>query len=176
MNDHVKSQIETITVSNPAHMTYDRWEDFRQVERITLELTQTYQYSLGKYSRFFIELENERFMATKCESCQRVYAPPRPLCPDCLQVTKWVTLSGRGTVKTYSILHFSPGTNADVRKLTTPYVLAYVLLDGATTLFPHLLKASPERVYLDMPVQVTYTSEPVVHPIHLIYFTPLETA
>lgn len=176
MNDQVRTHIETLKADNPNHSDYDIWADYRQVERITLELTQTYQYSLGKYSRFFIELRNRRFMATKCDSCQRVYAPPRPLCPHCLQVTQWVALSGRGTVKTYSILHFSPDTNADVRQLTTPYVLAYVLLDGATTLFPHLLRANPAQVYLDMPVQVTYATEPVTHPIHLMYFTPSEIA
>ena len=36
----------------------DVWAQFRQVERITVKLTQSYKYSLGKVSRFFLELEN----------------------------------------------------------------------------------------------------------------------
>ena len=129
MTGKVSSRIDVVELDIPAED--DIWAQFRQVERITLELTQSYKYSLGKYSRFFMELENRRFMATLCKQCQTVYAPPRPLCPNCLMVTEWVELAGEGEVKTYSILHFSPGSNEDVRALTTPYILAYVQLDGA---------------------------------------------
>lgn len=172
MSDKVTSQIDIQKIetdSNP-----DVWAEFRQVERITVELTQTYKYSLGKYSRFFVELENKRFLATQCQHCQKVYAPPRPLCPDCLAVTDWIDLVGIGTVKTFSVLHFSPRTNDDVRALETPYILAYVHLDGADTLFPHLLKMSPDDVRIGQRVKVTYTDSPVNHPIHLMYFEPVE--
>jgi uncharacterized OB-fold protein len=154
----------------------DLWRDFREVERLTLTLTQTYTHTLGKYSRFFVELENGRFMATRCPSCGRTYAPPRPLCPGCLAVTVWVELAGTGTVETFSVLHFSPGSNADVAGLATPYVLAYVLMDGASTLFPHLLDADPSQVSMGMRVKVAYVAHAVEHPIHLMRFVPLETA
>lgn len=152
----------------------DLWAQFRGVERITRQLTQSYKYSLGKVSRFFLELEHRRFLATRCPRCGKVYAPPRPLCPICLSVADWVELSGQGVVKTYSVLHFSPGSNDDVAALETPYILAYVLLDGADTLFPHLLKASPQQVRLGLRVAVAFSDEPVHHPIHLMYFVPVE--
>jgi len=158
----------------PGKFEPDPWADFRLVERLNLEFTQAYTHSLGKYSRFFVELENGRFMATRCDQCQRVYAPPRPLCPDCLAITEWVELPGTGTVETFSILHFSPGSNPDVEQLATPYILAYVLLDGVSTLFPHLLESSPEAVRIGMRVQVHYRNRPVFHPIHLMCFVPLE--
>jgi uncharacterized OB-fold protein len=158
----------------PPRQQPDPWSDFRLVERLNLEFTQTYTHSLGKYSRFFVELENGRFMATHCDQCQRVYAPPRPLCPDCLKSTRWVELAGTGTVETFSVLHFSPGSNPDIEQLATPYVLVYVLLDGASTLFPHLLDAPPESVQIGMRVRVHYVDCPVFHPIHLMRFVPLE--
>ena len=173
MSDKVSSRIEIATIAGDP--TTDLWREFRQVECITLELTQGYKYSLGKYSRFFIELENRRFMATRCGSCAKVYAPPRPLCPSCLHPTTWQELSGEGAVETWSVLHFSPGSNADVRALETPYVLAYVLLDGADTLFPHLLKAPQEQVERGLRVRVAYSEGPVQHPIHLMYFVPVTT-
>ena len=173
--DRVSSLIDKQTVT-PASDKPDIWAEFRQIERITIQLTQSYKYSLGKYSRFFIELENKRFMATKCPSCATVYAPPRPLCPDCLDVTDWIELSGEGTVKTFSILHFSPDSNDDVRALETPYILAYVLLDGASTLFPHLLKMDVDKAKIGQRVKVAYANTPVHHPIHLMYFTALETS
>ena len=173
MSDQVSSQIEIAAIAGDD--ASDPWREFRQVERITLELTQGYKYSLGKYSRFFIELERGRFLATRCGACGKVYAPPRPLCPACLQPTNWTELSGEGAVETWSVLHFSPGSNADVRAMETPYVLAYVLLDGADTLFPHLLKAPPDQVERGLRVRVAYADEPVQHPIHLMYFVPVST-
>ena len=119
----VKSRKDIQSISDPLKRNIDPWEDFRLVERLNLEFTQTYTHSLGKYSRFFIELENQRFMATHCPKCQRVYAPARPLCPECLAVTGWTELLGTGTLETFSLLHFSPGSNPDVEALITPYVL-----------------------------------------------------
>lgn len=158
----------------PSSTTPDIWSDFRLIERITVELTQSYAYTLGKYSRFFIELENQKFFGTRCSACKKVYTPPRPLCPDCLKITEWWQLPGTGTVRTFSVLHFSPGSNADVEILATPYALAYVQLDGADTLFPHLLMTAPEQVSIGQRVCVAYRDTPVHHPIHLMYFKPLE--
>lgn len=170
----VASKQNVLTIASPHKVQVDPWQDFREVEVLTLELTQQYQHSLGKYSKFFIELENGRFFATRCESCQKVYAPPRPLCPDCLAITKWIELAGTGTIETFSIMHFGSGIHEDVRQLPTPYVLAYVLLDGANTLFPHILKAEPGEVTIGMRVRVNYANVPVYHPIHLMHFVPLE--
>ncbi|MCY4145049.1 MAG: Zn-ribbon domain-containing OB-fold protein [Chloroflexi bacterium] len=169
MSDKVSSLID---ITERAGCADDAWGDFRGFERITLELKQRYHYSLGRQSRFFIELENRRFFATACASCGRVYAPPRPLCPACLQPTTWRELSGEGSLETWSALHFSPGTNADVAALQTPYVLAYALLDGASTLFPHLLRAEGESLRQGMRLRVAYNEGPVSHPIHLMHFAP----
>ena len=161
-------------VNDPLKRSTDPWKAFREIEQITLELTQSYTHSLGKYSRFFIELENKRFLATHCDHCDKVYAPPRPLCPNCLSITEWIELPGTGTVVTYSVLHFSPASNPDVAQLHTPYTIAYVLLDGASTLFPHILIADPSTITLGMPVKIQYVEGPVNHPIHLIRFVPSE--
>jgi len=173
MKPHVTSQL-AVKVVDSQTKGQDPWHAFRQIEIIQLELLQTYKHSLGKTSRFFIELENQHIMGTQCPTCVRVYTPPRPLCPDCLKITTWVKLSGVGTLETYSVMHFSNGVNEDVNALDMPMVLAYVLLDGSSTLFPHLLKCDPKHVHSGMRVQVAYAKPPVSHPIHLIYFVPLE--
>lgn len=170
----VNSKKDVQHVQPPWAALPDPWADFRIIERLTLEMTQHYTHSLGKTSRFFVELENRRFMATDCSTCNRTYAPPRPLCPTCLKITQWVELPGAGTVETFSTLHFSPGSNPDVDALTTPYVLAYVLLDGASTLFPHILVAPPDSVSIGMRVRIEYVDQAVFHPLHLIRFVPLE--
>ncbi len=169
----VTSKLEQLTVSDPLARDPDLWADFRQIEVIELHWEQTYRHSLGKYSRFFVELENHRFFATRCPDCAKVWAPPRPVCPDHLTITEWVELSGRGRVESFSVLHHR---SAIVPFIQPPYVLAYLRLDGADTLFAHLLRGyrSLAEVQIGMPVRVVYDDGPVAHPIHLMAFEPDE--
>ena len=155
----------------PREENADPWQDFRDIEILELHWEQHYRHSLGKYSRFFKELANKRFLATRCPQCEKVWAPPRPLCPDCLQITEWQELNGKGTLASFSVMHYAPSMTA---YLETPYVLAYVKLEGADTLFAHLLKnySSLDAIYIGMPVKVVYLDGPVEHPIHLMAFEP----
>ncbi len=134
----VTNKLDHQTVTDPENRTVDPWADFREVEVIGLEWVQKYKHSLGKYSKFFLALEDGEFLATKCEHCGRSWSPPRPACPDCLRPTSWVELSGKGELISWSVLHYAPKMLAD--RLKTPYVLAYVKMDGADTLFAHLLR------------------------------------
>jgi len=168
----VTNKLKQLTAPDPLGRPTDPWADFRDIEIIGLHWEQNYRHSLGKYSRFFLELENQRFLATRCPKCNKVWAPPRPLCPNHLAITEWVELSGRGQVASFSVLHYAP---AMLSFLNTPYVLAYVQLDGADTLFAHLLQnyGDLNRVKQGLPVQVVYNSGPVEHPILLMAFEPM---
>ncbi|MBI5291344.1 MAG: Zn-ribbon domain-containing OB-fold protein [Chloroflexi bacterium] len=165
----ITNKLIRLTAADPLGRQPDPWASFREIEIIELQWAQTYRHSLGKYSRFFVELENKRFLATRCPICSQVWAPPRPVCPDHLAITEWVELSGRGRVESFSILHHP---SAMVPYIQPPYVLAYVRLEGADTLFAHLLRCSPAEVHIGLPVQVVYYEGPVAHPIHLMAFEP----
>ena len=167
----INSKLKQETIADPNARTPDPWADFREIEVLGLEWTQNYRHSLGKYSRFFLELENKRFFATRCPKCGTTWSPPRPACPNDLTITEWVELSGQGEVVSFSVLHYAP---AMLAHLETPYVLAYVKLDGADTLFAHLLQnyGSLETVKHGLPVRVVYQDGPVDHPIMLMAFEP----
>ena len=167
----VTNKVKQISISDPMGRNPDPWAAFREIEIIELEWTFKYRHSLGKYSRFFIELENKRFFATRCPVCLKTWTPPRPVCPDHLSITDWVELSGLGQVESFSILHHSPAVAPFIQ---SPYVLAYVRLEGADTLFAHLLQCPPRDVHIGMQVRVKYNEDQVTHPIHLMTFVPLE--
>jgi uncharacterized OB-fold protein len=156
-------------VADPLNRTPDPWADFREIELIELHWEQHYRHSLGKYSRFFLELEQKRLVTTRCPHCGKTWLPPRPLCPDDWTITQWVELSGRGTLVSWSVLHYP---NATVPDIQPPYILAYVQLEGVDTLFPHLLHnvADPSQLAYGQPVHVVYPDEPVAHPIRLMAF------
>ncbi|MCK5419175.1 MAG: Zn-ribbon domain-containing OB-fold protein [Desulfobacterales bacterium] len=168
----VNTKLKQLTVADPLARTPDPWADFRQIEVIELHWEQTYRHSLGKYSRFFIELENQRFYATRCPKCGKVWTPPRPVCPDHLEITEWIQLSGKGRLAGFSVIHYAP---AQASFLKPPYVLAYVQLDGADTLFAHLLQNYGDLadIRIGIPVRVVYNKGPVDHPILLMSFEPI---
>jgi uncharacterized OB-fold protein len=170
--DLVRSKLESFVAPDPMarERSQDPWRDFREVEKIELHWEQTYRHSLGKYSKFFLELENRRLIATQCDHCGKVWLPPRPVCADDLHITHWTELTGRGTLEAFSVLHSAPAfINEPI-----PYVLAYVRLDGASTLLAHLIRnyGTLENVRVGMRVQVAYAVQPVDHPIRLMWFEP----
>lgn len=131
---------------------------------------QTYRHSLGQYSKFFLALEEHKLLATRCEQCGKGGLPLRPVCADDLQITPWIELDGKGTLEGFSVLYSAPAFIAE----PTPYVLAYVRVDGASTLFTHLLRkfTSLERVRVGMRVRVVYATQLVQYPIQLMWFEP----
>jgi uncharacterized OB-fold protein len=171
----ISNLMNVFTAEDPMpfeHPDGDPWADFREGMRIEWKMDFTYKHVLGKYSKFFIELTNHKFLATECPGCGKVWAVPRPLCADCLTITKWKELPGTGTLHSFSVSEFVPS----FMKVEVPYVLALVKMDGADTLFTHQLRNygdSTDAVKTGMPVKVAYATEPVAHPMLLMHFEPV---
>ena len=73
-----------------------------------------------------LQLDPPRLLGSRCEACGAVQFPAREFCPACraADAQVQVTLSDRGIVFSYTVVHQSPSGR-------TPYVLAYVdLADG----------------------------------------------
>ena len=148
----------------------DPWSEFRQIEKVDLSWRFDYRHSLGKISKFFIELENKKLYATECPKCGQVWMPPRPICPDDLSVTRWKLLTGNGLLYSFSVSHAKIASFP----FASPYVLAYVALDGATTLCLHQLKnfGDIKDIRIGMHVRTAYAEQPVAHPLWLMWFEP----
>lgn len=73
----------------------------------------------------------------KCGACDRHVFYPRPLCPHCwADALTWVTVSGRGTLKSFSEI-WKPGHPGWVS--ATPYLVGLVELAEGPTLMSHIL-------------------------------------
>lgn len=171
--DQINTLMEVFTAEDPMpfeHPDGDPWADFRQIMRIEWKMDFTYKHVLGKYSRFFIELAEKKFITTECPGCGKVWGIPRPVCADCLSITKWKELPGTGKLVGYSVSQFVPA----FMKVEIPYVLSVVKLDGADTPFTHQLRnyGRVEDIKVGMPVKVAYTDEKVDHPLLLMHFEP----
>ena len=61
-----------------------------------------------------------------CQDCGRLRWPPRPSCPSCQSLeTGWTTVSGRGRIFTWIVIH---RTTLEEYRDATPYMVAVVEL------------------------------------------------
>ena len=106
----------------------------------------------------------------KCISCGHIRWAAAIICPDCYsKEVKWMRASGKGTVYTYSVYHraFHPSFEKDI-----PYVTAIIALEEGPHFLSNIVGCSPDEVYCDMPVEVTWQhidkgfSLPKFKPLH----------
>jgi len=106
----------------------------------------------------FVEyLEKGELRGTKCQSCGRIFFPPRSDCSFCLSSEmEWIKIEGRGKLVSFTRVNYAPtGFEADV-----PYILALVDFNG-TRVFGRFNKEVPEeQIAVGMEVKAVTTALP----------------
>lgn len=89
-----------------------------------------------------------------CDDCGFIPFYPRLMCSECQSTDMtWTTMSGRGTVYSYSV------TRAGVSrtwKEHLPFVLAYVQLDEGPIMLTNIVQCDPELVEIGMAVTAVF--------------------
>jgi uncharacterized protein len=109
---------------------------------------------------FWDAAADHRLVAPRCAECGRFRMPPTPFCPGChSQVLEWPTLSGRGTIYSYTVVTRAivPGTEDSI-----PYVPAVISLDGAdeTRLISNVVDVPIDCVHVGDAVSVVWDDYP----------------
>jgi hypothetical protein len=89
----------------------------------------------------------------RCNTCGKVYFPPRPFCPACAARDVAVfAASGKGRLYSY-VIHHRP-----VPGFTPPYAIAVVELEEGPRMMTNITGCpqTPEALELDMPVEVAF--------------------
>ena len=95
-----------------------------------------------------------RLTAQRCTACGHLRWPPSVLCPKCLgEGTEWSTLSGRGTIYSWIIVHRPqhPAFFADA-----PYNVAIVELDEGPRLHTNVVECENDALRIGLPVEVVF--------------------
>jgi uncharacterized OB-fold protein len=107
-----------------------------------------------------------RLTAPRCGHCGRFRMPPTPFCPHCRsQEIEWPTLSGRGTIFSFTIVARAivPAMEGSI-----PYVPALIDLDDApgARLTTAIVDVPVDDIRIDAPVSVVFVerSDGVVVP------------
>ena len=125
-------------------------------------------------SRFLTTIrDKDKITGTVCKKCNRVYVPARSVCKDCFsQLKKWVELSNKGTVLTYTI----DSESKPIHPTDAPVIYAIIQLDGADTGFVHMIGgADPEQLRIGMRVQAVFKpkEERIGSVLDIKHFKPL---
>jgi uncharacterized protein len=124
---------------------------------------------------FWEACRQHELRAQRCASCGRFRWPPQGFCPDCYSWEyAWTPLSGRGTVKSFSVVHHSAVPSF---KENLPYVVAVIALDGTddrVAITSNVVDCPWEAVTVGMPVEVVFND--VSAEATLPQFRPAEQA
>jgi uncharacterized OB-fold protein len=121
---------------------------------------------------FWAACLSHQLVLQQCDDCRTVRYYPGAICIHCSSPDfRWVEVSGRGTVYTYSIVYRapSPAFAADV-----PYVYAVVELAEVPMMPTNIIDIAPEAVRIGMPVTVAFRD--VSPEVTLPVFKPAEDA
>ena len=108
-------------------------------------------------ARFWREIpQRYNFLGNKCESCKRIYFPPRESCPYCRRKSmgkmKDHKLSGKGEVLTYTIIHVGPEDFDE----QVPYPIAIIQLEEGPRVTAQIVDCDVNDVHVGMKVESTF--------------------
>ncbi len=109
-----------------------------------------------------------RLEGTKCETCGRVFFPPRSVCPHCRRKGKIVPMkfSGKGRIYSYTTVYVAP----EGYERNVPYVLAIVELDEGARVTGEIVDAKEEDVEMGKRVEVVFRKLQQEDPEGVIHY------
>lgn len=99
-------------------------------------------------------LLNDKIVLQKCGDCGAFTHPPGPQCTSCLSSNrKYVALSGRGSIYTYTVTHRA--MHPEFKK-DAPYIIVYVQMEEGIKLASWLTGIDPKDVKIGMQVEAVF--------------------
>ncbi|MBC2710297.1 MAG: Zn-ribbon domain-containing OB-fold protein [Desulfosarcina sp.] len=123
--------------------------------------------------RFLKTLRDEQtIMGTRCESCNRVFVPPRKTCPACFTENEtWTAVSDEGTVVSFTVARRQLAAIAQ----KVPVIYALIRLDGADTALLHTIaQADPDDAKIGMRVRACFSKKAGATINAISHFVPID--
>jgi hypothetical protein len=105
--------------------------------------------------RFWREIPNRyNIIGTRCGNCNKVYFPPRYICPSCRRVGKLepYKLERRGKVVSYTVVYVGANGFED----QVPYLLAIVEMKDGPRLTAQITDCDPSKVKIGDEVELVF--------------------
>jgi uncharacterized OB-fold protein len=137
------------------------------------KLALPYQYFAGKTgSRFITTIRDQKkIMGLRCDSCGKVFVPPRSTCERCFVdiSDNWVDVKNTGTVTGFTVIRYKePHQPCD-----PPYIQALIHLDGADTPLVHIVKGVPvSQMQTGLRVKAVFAKKTTATIMDIDHFRP----
>ena len=138
------------------------------------KLALPYTYFAGRVGSTFITTirDQQKIMGVKCNTCDKVFVPPRQTCERCLEDIQdnWVELGKSGEVVNFTVVRY------DDKHLPrkAPFVLAMVKLDGADTPMVHILEGVDiDDVQIGTKVKAVFAKKTTNTILDIDHFVPV---
>jgi uncharacterized OB-fold protein len=103
--------------------------------------------------QFYKYLGQQKLMAGKCIKCGKIHLPPRPMCDNCFsQDFEWVSVSGKGKLVTYTVIHVAPEQFQNL----TPYAVGIVQLENGLKIPGMIQDTSQEQLKIGMDLNLDF--------------------
>ena len=148
-------------------------DDFSNSYVIEGKLALPYTYFAGRLgSTFLTTLRDQKaIMGVRCDSCDKVFVPPRQTCERCLSDIRenGVTLENCGELVNFTVVR-----EADKHlPRKTPYILGLIRLDGADTPMAHIIEGiDPDKVVEGMRVRAVFADQSEGTILEIAHFEP----
>jgi len=112
--------------------------------------------------KFFEQAGQGQLTAVRCGRCGALAIPPKQFCPECSQ-RAWepTSLSGRGTIASYTVIRVAPRSHAG----EVPYAIAAVQLEEGVSMLGRVVDIPLEKLAVGLPVRfrpLTYNGQTTV--------------
>jgi uncharacterized OB-fold protein len=138
------------------------------------KLALPYTYFAGRVGSTFITTirDKNKIMGVKCNTCNKVFVPPRQTCERCLEDIRdnWVELGNSGEVVNYTVVRY------DDKHLPrkAPFVMAMIKLDGADTPMVHILEGVDiDKVQIGLKVKAVFAEQTTNTILDIDHFAPV---
>jgi uncharacterized OB-fold protein len=99
---------------------------------------------------FFERARDGELTAIRCEKCGALAVPPKEFCGSCQQrAWKPVTLTGEGTIASFTVIRVAPRAHA----ADVPYAIAAVQLEEGVSLLGRVVDIPLEKLAVGLPVR-----------------------
>jgi uncharacterized OB-fold protein len=110
---------------------------------------------------FDLHLLDGKLMGTKCESCGKLYLPPRPICAACFSTEmQWVEMSIKGKIVAFTIVYIASTAMIEAGYgRENPHCSGLVKLDNGQTISAQILGVpvkEPDAIKIGTPVELTF--------------------
>ena len=124
--------------------------------------------------KFYVGLEQKKFIGTKCPKCSKVFLPPRKTCGDCfVECTEYVDLPETGVVTNFTVTNWKIQERKP-RKIKKSMIAGLVKVDGASNaMLVPIINVEPDKVEEGMKVKVVWKNKVKGHPNDISGFAPV---